>query len=290
MIKRKLFIYVSGVYSNPDGTAPIEGNLGDMFGFHLVNDIINKNDLSDLIDLIPINQKTPKSLVEGEEVLFLVGSTINHINNFKNKSNITVIGCGNINGTDIIHSNNVNIIGVRGPLTKSSLKTSNNSKIVSDPGLLISYVYPTSKKPTKKIGYIIHSVDREIFFEKYPHLKQDLINNYQSPEKFVDELMDYEKIVSSSLHGIIFSHSFNKEVIPIKITDKIIGGDYKYNDYYSSIGLSNVSRINLTTTNSSFNYLFEDSFVPSKNKINSIKESQILEITQFLKNLLCKNY
>lgn len=286
MMKRKLFIYISGAYNNPDGTALIKGNLGDMFGFHLVNDIIIKNDLSDLIDLIPINQKTPKSLVDGEEVLFLVGSIINHINNFKNKSNITVIGCGNINGEDIKHSNNVNIIGVRGPLTKSSLKTSNNSKIVSDPGLLISSVYPTSKKPTKKIGYIIHSVDREVFFKKYPHLKQDLINNYQSPEKFIDELMDYEKIVSSSLHGIIFSHSFNKEVIPIKITDKIIGGNYKYNDYYSSIGLGKVGRLNLPYINSSFDDLFENRFIPSQTKVDSIKKTQVVEITRFLKNLL----
>lgn len=286
MIKRKLFIYVSGTYNNPDGTASIKGNLGDMFGFHLVNDIIHKNGLSDLIDLIPINQKTPKSLSDGEEVLFLVGSIINHLSNFKNNSNITVIGCGNINGVDIKHSDNINIIGVRGPLTKTSLKTPNESKIISDPGLLMSSIYPTMRKPTKKIGYIIHSVDREIFFKKYPHLKEDLVNNYQSPEKFINELMNYEKIVSSSLHGIIFSHSFNKEVVPIKIGDKIIGGDYKYNDYYSSIGMGNVGRIDLSTINNSFEDLFKDTFAPSQSKINKIKEIQMSEITHFLKNII----
>ena len=40
-------------------------------------------------------------------------------------------------------------------------------------------------------------------------------------------------ILSSSLHGLIFADSYNIPNHKIIISDKIIGGDYKYKDYYS---------------------------------------------------------
>jgi pyruvyltransferase len=285
MAKRKLYIYMSGSYNNSDGTSIIKGNLGDMFGFYLINWLIDTNGLSEDIEVIPINQKTPKSIIKGP-VLCLVGSIINHIPNFKGVENVTFLGCGNINGDKIKSIDNINIIGVRGFLTKESLVTSKDIPVIGDPGLLLSNVFPIDKKPTKKIGYIIHSVDRDFFFNNYPDLKVNLINNYQSPEKFIKELLEYEKIVSSSLHGIIFSHSFNKEVIPIKITNKITGGDFKFNDYYTSIDSVEFGRKEIPSNLKIFDDLFLNGLKFSNEKIEMIKENQILEISNFLKKFV----
>jgi pyruvyltransferase len=247
-----------------------------------VKEMIKRNNLDNSVDLIPINQNTPKGDINSP-ILLMVGSIINHLKRLKDKK-VNIIGSGNING-DIIKTLNldVNIIGVRGELSKLSI-IDKDVLVIGDPGLLLSEFFKTTKKPTKKTGYIIHSVDRDLFFEKHPKLKKYLINNYQSPDKFIDELLEYENIVSSSLHGIIFSHSFSKKVIPIKISDKITGGDFKFTDYYSSLGMKDINRI-----------CFSDYFNENYNKlkydvdneiINKLKLSQLDLISKFL----IKNY
>lgn len=284
--KKKIFLYFSGAYNNSDGTAIIKGNLGDLFGYYLLNYIINTNKNYENLEIVPINQKTPKSFIKDGVVLSLVGSILNHIPHFKNIPNVNFIGCGNINGDNINIFNNINVLGVRGKLSKNSLEIDKEIEIISDLGLLLSDVFPQKVTPTKKIGYIIHSVDRELFFKKFPELKSDLINNYQSPEKFINELLQYEKVISSSLHGIIFSHSFNKEVIPIKITNKIIGGDFKFKDYYSSIGYDDLIMQNIPNKSEDFKYLKLKNFKLNTDLINSLKNTQLNKINDFLKSVI----
>ena len=286
MIKKKLFLYFSGSYNNSDGTASIKGNLGDLFGYYLLRYIINSNEDYKDFQIIPINQKTPKEIIKDGVVLSLVGSILNHIPHFKDVPNVNFLGCGNINGDLIKLIDNVNILGVRGEFSKNTIKTNNNIEVISDLGLLLSEVFPLTKVPTKEIGYIIHSVDREYFFKKFPQLKVNLIDNYQSPEKFINELLQYKKIISSSLHGIIFSHSFNKEVIPIKITDKIIGGDFKFKDYYSSIGYYDLSRLEIPERVDEFKNLKIDNFTLDFNLIKRKKNTQLIKINDFLKSIL----
>jgi pyruvyltransferase len=282
MVNKKIYLYFSGAYNNPDGTAIIKGNLGDLFGYYLLDYIINTNKDYENLEIIPINQKTPKSFIKDGIVLSLVGSILNHIPHFKNIPNVNFIGCGNINGDKITVTDNINILGVRGYLSKKSIEPNKGVGVVSDLGLLISEMFPIKFSPTKKTGYIIHSVDREYFFKKFPHLKNNLIDNYQSPEKFINELLQYEKIISSSLHGIIFSHSFNKEVTPIKITDKIIGGDFKFKDYYSSIGFDNISRLIIPETLKDLDELKLNNFNLNSTLISNIKNTQLTKIKNFL--------
>jgi pyruvyltransferase len=277
---KNLYLFVSNNFNNEDGSAKILGNLGDMISYYIIKHLTNKNNLS--INIIPINSKTPENFIKNGKVLVLVGSTINQIHTIKTNEDIFLMGCGNINGNTIKIPNNVKILGVRGELTKKSLIYNDNIDVISDPGLLISEVFPVKKTPTKKIGYIIHSVDREKFFLDNPDLKIDLVNNYQEPEKFIYELLDYEKIISSSLHGIIFSNSYNKEVVGIRITDKIMGGDFKYKDYYQTIGNSEFSRVDVDNYSSNFDGLFNMSYKHDKSIIDDIKKKQINVITKFL--------
>ena len=130
-----------------------------------------------------------------------------------------------------------------------------------------------------------HSTSVFIWYQ----LKVNLIDNYKSPEKFINELLQYKKIISSSLHGIIFSHSFNKEVIPIKITDKIIGGDFKFKDYYSSIGYYDLSRLEIPERVDEFKNLKIDNFTLDFNLIKRKKNTQLIKINDFLKSILWIN-
>jgi hypothetical protein len=274
---------MSGSYNKESGEAIIKGNLGDMMSFHVIDFLIREMNLN--INIIPINQKTPLEFVDGV-VICLIGSIINHIPKLKKFKEVYVIGCGNINGDKIKSFPNIKVIGVRGPDTKLSLIENKDVKVISDPGLLISEVFKCENLPTKKIGYIIHSVDRETFFNNYPELFPFLIDNYKSPEKFVNQLHEYEYIISSSLHGIIFSHSYGKKVLPIKITDKIIGGDYKFKDYFNSLGIQIGSRFSFSFKKEDENELlkiFEQRLFPEKYLIEKVKKIQLNEITEFLK-------
>lgn len=84
-------------------------------------------------------------------------------------------------------------------------------------------------------NHLFHSVDREAFFKLFPEKKQCLINNYATYEEFTNQLSEYDSVISSSLHGIIFCHAYSIPVASIKVTDKISGDDFKYIDYYHSI-------------------------------------------------------
>jgi len=203
------------------------GNLGDIFGYVLMEYLCKKMNIK--VKRLGIHDNIE------ENTFALVGSICELCNAKATNKKIIIIGCGIIIKKDNLW-NNKNIIwkGVRGPET---LKLINKDcPVISDPGLLISRLFPIKRKPTKKIGYIIHSVDRELFFKLFPEKKQHLINNYSTYKEFINQLSQYESVISSSLHGIIFCHSYSIPVCSIKITEKITGNNFKYIDYYKSIG------------------------------------------------------
>tara|TARA_B110000977_G_C10795927_1_gene384377 strand:- start:99 stop:686 length:588 start_codon:yes stop_codon:yes gene_type:complete len=61
-------------------------------------------------------------------------------------------------------------------------------------------------------------------------------------EKLIDEILDCEYIISSSLHGLMLGILYGKKTIYVKFTDNIIGSDFKFNDFFYSIGV-NYNRI-----------------------------------------------
>ena len=52
---------------------------------------------------------------------------------------------------------------------------------------------------------------------------------------FIDEVLSCNMILSTSLHGIIIGDAYEIPSYRISLSDKLIGGDFKFNDYYSSV-------------------------------------------------------
>ena len=81
-------------------------------------------------------------------------------------------------------------------------------------------------------------------------------------------------ILSSSLHGLIISESYEIPNIWIKVSQNINGGYFKYNDYYESIGIQN-SKPYIYTGNetkrraSQFNAFLQKGKIDLKPLINS---------------------
>ena len=255
------------------------GNLGDVFGYKLMEYLCK-----------PLNIKVNR-LGIGDKIVnntfSLVGS-ICHLCNQKakiTKKKIIILGCGIIKKDGTKWNNKyIEWKGIRGP---SSLKLINkNCPVISDPGLLISKIFPIKRKPTKKIGYIIHSVDRKAFFELFPEKKQYLIDNYSTYEEFTNQLSEYDSVISSSLHGIIFCHAYSIPVASIKVTDRIQGGNFKYIDYYHSINYTKFKGRHQINKNTDFLDLIKNEWQPTKEKIQYFQDLQEKIIISNIKNII----
>ena len=60
-------------------------------------------------------------------------------------------------------------------------------------------------------------------------------------ENFINQVLECEKIVSTSLHGIICAHAYNIPACWMKIGNRLIGDDVKFFDYFESVG-ANISK------------------------------------------------
>jgi len=136
------------------------------------------------------------------------------------------------------------IFAVRGPLTRSRLIKQGIQcpKIFGDPALLIPKFYFPSINKKYKIGIIPHFVDKNNpWLDTIDDSNVKIIDIQQENlMNFIDEMLSCEIIISSSLHGLILADAYDIPSLWVKFSDKIIGNDFKFHDYYSSINRFNL--------------------------------------------------
>jgi pyruvyltransferase len=188
--------------------------------------------------------------------LLCVGSNLDKIvNNAKAKKHkITVVGAGFIEPNTEVESitNKLEIYALRGKLSKERMQNILNKDLsnvlLADAGILVNKVYPQIKKQKYKLGIIPHYYDKEllnlnsILLDKSSYTVIDI---QQDVEIVTKQICECECILSSSLHGLIFSDSYDIPNRQLIICNKIAGGCYKFEDYYSAFGLELPNPINL---------------------------------------------
>jgi len=167
--------------------------------------------------------------------------------------------CGSIISRDIpIHwgtgqmfkspiTGNKRLFALRGPVSKELAirgKKGNQpavkDDILGDPGLLISRFYMPEVKPIYKLGIIPHYVDKAALNRKLNGIDLEkhgikIIDIQQDVEPFVNDLLQCQTTISSTLHGLILSVSYGIPTRWIQL-DKRIGGDNtKYFDFFLSL-------------------------------------------------------
>lgn len=129
----------------------------------------------------------------------------------------------------------LDIRSVRGPLTRQALTDCGYPcpEVYGDPGILLPLIYPTQpeKKKDKREAYgVIHH------HSSMPDCAGERTISILTADhrRFVDEITGCEKIISSSLHGIIFAESYG---IPAVFLQQKTNKEFiKYYDYYYSTG------------------------------------------------------
>ena len=129
---------------------------------------------------------------------------------------------------------------VRGPLTRYTLISSgyNCPDIYGDPALLMPQYYKPSRIQKKyKIGVICHWRHRDLL-NLDPDVKFiDILRKDTQIESFVDDILECEKVISSSLHGIIVAHAYGIPARWFVIPSLTLEGDptKKFYDYFASV-------------------------------------------------------
>lgn len=135
------------------------------------------------------------------------------------------------------------VLAVRGHLTREYLLKYGIEcpEIYGDPALLLPYFYRPQQTKKYHIGFIPH-----ICHQNDPVVKDFLRNNtntvmidlhhYRDWHDVIDLINQCELIISSSLHGLIVSDAYSVPNVWVKLSFKLSGGDFKFQDYFSSVG------------------------------------------------------
>lgn len=132
------------------------------------------------------------------------------------------------------------ILSLRGDLSAEILNTS--PTFLGDPVSLINLLLPESSLKKFDLGYIPHVSNylaSKEFAKKYPSVL--VINPADSPLKVIDEITSCNRVASQSLHGLIVADAYNIPNIWVEPTKSMIGGAFKFKDYFSTLQSSKES-------------------------------------------------
>ena len=159
----------------------------------------------------------------------------------------TIIWGSGVSGLERSFVHPQEVLSVRGSKTKEFCDRYQVKcpEVYGDPALLLPLVYQpnVSGKDTKKyrLGIIPHVVDQQHpvipeIQEKYSDeiLIIDLAH-YERWTDVIDQICSCEKILSSSLHGIIVSDAYQVPNCWITLSGEAIIGHFKFLDYFSSV-------------------------------------------------------
>jgi len=163
-----------------------------------------------------------------------IGSVISQVNSKSCK----IWGTGIMSKSDII--NPAIFFAVRGKYTQARLKELNLPvpETIGDPALLLPIIYKAKTFKKYKIGIIPHFMHYEELKDKVKDSTIIVINLTSQIEKIIDQINSCEFTISTSLHGLIVSHSYNIPSLWFKSSQKSLPGDkIKFYDYFSSVGI-----------------------------------------------------
>lgn len=163
----------------------------------------------------------------------------------RSNNNSIVIGAGLISnelGNKIQYKE---VIGVRGRLTLEILRSSGfvgRCEFLGDPGLLIREIVAPNVSVLDKgpVGIIPHFVDAKLVSEILANNEEYfVIDIRQSPFDVCEQIKLCKMILSSSLHGLIFSDAMCVPNAWISFGGALKGGRFKFHDYYSATNTPN---------------------------------------------------
>lgn len=217
-------------YWLPIGANPEDYNFGDDLNLFLVELLTGRK-------VIPYVYSI-SSRIKNKINYLCIGSIICQLTNEKS----IIWGSGVLSPTDELPKKPLKVAAVRGPLTRDFLLKNGVDcpEIYGDPALLLSRFYqPNESNKKYRMGIIPHYVDKnhpslDVYRDADDILVLD-VQQYGSFKSFINKLCSCQFIASSSLHGLILSDSYSIPNVWVQFSNKIIGGRFKFEDYFLSV-------------------------------------------------------
>ena len=133
------------------------------------------------------------------------------------------------------------IRSVRGPLSRQLCLDQGFDcpSVYGDPGLLLPEFYsPERGRNRWRLGLVPHYVDFDELSQNYagqPDVK--IIDVRRNVKEVVDDIVCCDSVVSTSLHGVIVSLAYRVPTLWARLSDRIIGGNFKFFDFYLGVGI-----------------------------------------------------
>lgn len=146
----------------------------------------------------------------------------------------TVWGSGFLRSSEYLTYIPKSVIAVRGPLSSKILKEKHNisCNLYGDPAYLYSEFYNPDFSKKYKLGIIPHYIDLPLFNGTLPDCK--IINILDPIDKVIDEVLQCESIISSSLHGLIIAHMYKIPFRWVEFSKNVVGDGFKFKDWMES--------------------------------------------------------
>jgi len=201
---------------------PYPGNLGD---------IVNPYVVEKLSGIPPVY--APRG-----EGICAIGSVIKFA-----KQGTPVWGSGSPHEDDVL-APDADYRAVRGPYTRALVQRNGGTcpEIYGDPAWFLPTIYSPDVSKTHKTGLILHFTHENAGLNIDPNVRSIGIKRigYEQIESFLDEMLSCERIISTSLHGVIIAHAYGIPACLATVTaseQQVHGDGIKFKDYYASVGV-----------------------------------------------------
>jgi pyruvyltransferase len=183
-----------------------------------------------------------------------VYSVIGSILGNSNLPNIEVWGSGFIGADRTFLTAPRRIHAVRGPLTRQLVLKQGLScpAVYGDPALLYPRYYAPSVEKEYDLGIVAHYMDRDSPWLNRTAREANalIVDVFSGVQEFVDQLCRCRLIASSSLHGLIAADAYDIPFTWISLSKRLLGGDFKFRDYFLSTGRKNVECLDISSDTS----------------------------------------
>jgi len=198
--------------------------------------------------------------VRNSPVYSVIGSILGNYSD----PNLEVWGSGFIGPERIFLVPPKKIHAVRGPLTRQVIVKLGLEcpEVYGDPALLYPRYYSPPVEKEFDLGVVAHYTDRhDPWLECVAREQGALVIDVTSGvEEFVDQLCRCRTIASSSLHGLIAADSYGIPFTWISLSNRLLGGRFKFEDYFLSTGRSRVEPLEIsaeTSLNAVYDFAIE---------------------------------
>lgn len=178
---------------------------------------------------------------------------------------------------------NANFYAVRGKYSQLRLKELGYKvpESIGDPALLTPLIYKPQSKKKYSLGIIPHYLHYDETLIKLNSDNILIINLLDDIEKVIEDVYSCEKIISSSLHGIIIGHAYDVPSLWFRLSNGHIGGDdIKFADYFSSVDLREYEGFKIDHDNYDEKYITSVHILFDENEELTLVNSELLKKIQ----------